>query len=65
MTDYRTLIDADIWTFIDKINACYPADIGDYAIGHRREVYDRMCRALFSGCPKVFLARTRRLMGVS
>ena len=46
MTDYRTLIDADIWTFIDKINACYPADIGDYAIGHRREVYDRMCRAL-------------------
>ena len=61
MTDYRTLIDADIWAFIDKTNTCYPSDIGDYTIGRRREVYDRMCRAFFSGYPEGVSAENKTI----
>jgi acetyl esterase len=52
MTDYRTLIDADLWAFVDKTNACYPPDIAGYTIDQRRDVYNRMCRAFFSGYPE-------------
>lgn len=51
MTDYRTLIDADVWAFIDRTNGFYPQDGGEYAIARRRDVYDHMCRAFSSGYP--------------
>ena len=61
MTDYRTLIDADVWAFIDKTSACYPTDIGDYTIGRRRDVYDRMCRAFCSGYPEGVSAENKTI----
>lgn len=51
MTDYRTLIDADIWAFIDRTNSFYPRQDGEYTIARRRAVYDGMCRAFSSGYP--------------
>ena len=31
MTDYRKLIDAETWAFIERTNAYYPPDATDYA----------------------------------
>jgi acetyl esterase len=61
MTDYRTLIDADTWAFIDRTSACYPADIADYTIARRREVYGKMCRAFFSGYPEGVSAENKTI----
>lgn len=61
MTDYRTLIDADTWAFIDKTNACYPSDIADYSIDRRRDVYNRMCRAFFNGYPEGVSAENKTI----
>lgn len=62
MPDYRTLIDADTWAFIDKTNACYPSDIADYTIDRRRDVYNRMCRAFFSGYPEGVSAENKTIV---
>lgn len=61
MTDYRTLIDADIWSFIDRTSAFYPPDAADYTIERRRDVYGRMCRAFFSGYPDGVSAETKMI----
>jgi len=52
MTDYRALIDAETWAFIDRTNSCYPPDTADGTIEQQRAVYDRMCRAFFAGYPE-------------
>lgn len=51
MTDYRALIDAETWAFIERTNSFYPADTVDYTIDQQRAVYDRMCREFHSGLP--------------
>ena len=51
MTDYRTLIDAETWAFIERTNSYYPPDTIDYTIAQQREIYDRMCREFFAGYP--------------
>lgn len=61
MTDYRTLIDADIWAFIDKTSAFYPTDVTDYTISRRRDVYGRMCRAFSSGYPEGVSAENKTI----
>jgi acetyl esterase len=51
MTDYKKLIDAETWAFIEKTNSYYPPDTIDYTVGEQRRVYDRMCREFHAGYP--------------
>jgi acetyl esterase len=51
MTDYKTLIDAETWAFIERTNSYYPPDTIDYTIAQQRRIYDRMCREFFAGYP--------------
>ena len=52
MTDYKTLIDAETWAFIERTNSYYPPDTIDYTIIQQRAIYDRMCREFFAGYPE-------------
>jgi len=61
LTDYRTLIDAETWAFIDSTNSYYPPDTIDFTIAQQREVYDRMCRAFFAGYPEGVSAETKTI----
>lgn len=61
MTDYRRTIDSEIWAFIEKTSTFYPPDGADYTIAKRREVYDRMCRAFFSGYPEGVSAENKSI----
>jgi acetyl esterase len=58
MTDYRKLIDAETWAFIERTSAWYPPETVDYTIERQREIYDRMCREFFSGYPEGVTAET-------
>lgn len=58
MTDYATLIDAETWAFIERTNSYYPPDTIDYTVAQQREIYDRMCREFFAGCPDGVSAET-------
>lgn len=58
MKDYKTLIDAETWAFIEKTNSYYPPDTIDYTITQQREIYDRMCREFFAGYPQGVTAET-------
>ena len=58
MTDYKTLIDAETWAFIEKTNSYYPPDTIDYTIEQQRAIYDRMCREFFAGYPQGVTAET-------
>lgn len=58
MTDYRKLIDAETWAFIERTDSYYPPDTIDYTIAQQREIYDRMCREFFAGYPEGITART-------
>ncbi|MBZ9818345.1 alpha/beta hydrolase [Mesorhizobium sp. CA4] len=58
MTDYKTLIDAETWAFIEKTNSYYPPDTIDYTIEEQRAVYNRMCREFFAGYPQGVTAET-------
>lgn len=51
-TDYRRLIDSEMWAFINKVNACYPTDVVDYTIAQQRAVYNDMCKVFYQGRPK-------------
>ncbi|TGQ40764.1 alpha/beta hydrolase [Mesorhizobium sp. M00.F.Ca.ET.216.01.1.1] len=58
MTDYKRLIDAETWAFIERTNSYYPPDTIDYTITRQREIYDRMCREFFAGYPDGVTAET-------
>jgi acetyl esterase len=58
MTDYRSLIDAETWAFIERTDAWYPPETVDYTIERQRDVYDRMCREFFAGYPEGVTAET-------
>ncbi|MDG4882325.1 alpha/beta hydrolase [Mesorhizobium sp. WSM4884] len=61
MTDYRKLIDAETWAFIEKTNSYYPPDTIDYTIAEQRAIYDRMCREFFAGYPHGVTAETTEI----
>ncbi|RUM97397.1 alpha/beta hydrolase [Pseudaminobacter arsenicus] len=58
MTDYRKLIDAETWAFIERTDSYYPPDTIDDTIAQQREIYDRMCREFFAGYPQGVTAKT-------
>jgi len=51
MTDYRQLIDAETWEFIERTNSWYPPETIDFTVAEQRDIYDRMCREFFAGYP--------------
>jgi acetyl esterase len=52
VTDYRTLLDAETWAFIERTNSYYPPNAVDYTIEQQRATYDRLCREFFVGYPQ-------------
>lgn len=58
MTDYRQIIDAETWAFIERTNAWYPPETTDASIDRQRDIYDRMCREFFAGYPAGVVAET-------
>lgn len=52
MPNYATLIDAETWAFIERTNTFYPPETIDFTIDQQRAVYDRLCRAFFTGYPQ-------------
>jgi acetyl esterase len=58
MTDYRTLIDAETWAFIERTNAWYPPETVEYSIAQQREIYDNMCREFLAFYPEGVTAET-------
>ncbi len=51
MPDYKTLIDAEMWAYIDKFDSLYPEDAVDLDVAGQRQVYDAMCQAFHAGMP--------------
>lgn len=64
VTDYSTLIDAETWDFIDRINSFYPPEAIDLPIEDNREIYDRMSRAFHTGHPAGVTAATTAITTV-
>ncbi len=62
--DYRTIIDAETWAFIEETTRHYPADTIEMTVTDQRAVYDRMCRAFFQGYPPSVTARTHKVAQV-
>ena len=58
MTDYKKLIDAETWAFIERTNSWYPPETANYSIARQRDIYDRMCREFFAGYPDGVTAET-------
>jgi acetyl esterase len=58
MTDYKKLIDAETWAFIERTNSWYPPETAGYTIARQRDIYDRMCREFFAGYPDGMTAET-------
>lgn len=42
---YQTLLDLELWAYIDRVNEWYPPEIVYMPIDRQRAVYDAMCRA--------------------
>jgi len=62
--DYDTLIDAQMWAYIRKVDACYPPDAVDLDIAGQRAVYNAMCKVFYQGTARDGgLLPRRRLCG--
>lgn len=59
--DYTKLLDAEVWAFIDRTNSYYPPETIDYTVAQQRELYDRLCRAFFTGYPDGVTASDSRI----
>jgi len=49
--DYRSLIDEEIWDFIERTDRWYPADAVQRTIDEQRAIYTAMCREFYNGHP--------------
>ena len=58
MADYKKLIDAETWAFIERTNAFYPPDAVDQTIEDHRRVYDAMCEGFRTPYPEGVTAET-------
>lgn len=58
MADYKKLIDAETWAFIERTNAFYPSDAVDQTIEDHRRVYDAMCEGFRTPYPEGVTAET-------
>ena len=51
MSKYRTLIDDEVWAFIEEGERYYPPDAVTLTVAQQRAVYDKMCTAFDQGRP--------------
>jgi len=49
--DYQQLIDEEVWRFIERTNASYPANAVELSIEEQRKVYTLMCQAFHQPRP--------------
>lgn len=49
--DYTTLIDAETWAYIARLDAAYPPDAVQMSIAEQRAAYDTMCRVFHAPRP--------------
>ncbi len=49
--DYRALIDAEMWAFIERVDGTYPPGVVDMTIAEQRAVYNNMCKVFYQGRP--------------
>lgn len=63
MADYKKLIDAETWAFIERTNSFYPPETVGFTIERQRQVYDRMCAAFHAGYPEGIRAHDETLAG--
>lgn len=54
---YASLIDPDLWPFIDRVDELFPADSASLPIEQQRVLYDRMCREFHAGYPEGIAVR--------
>ena len=64
-TDYQSLIDAPTWAFINRTNACYPADTVSRSVADQRNLYDAMCQSFHRGYPLGITAHDQPVAGVA
>lgn len=50
-TDYKTLIDAQMWDYIARVDACYPPGAVELSVKEQRAIYDAMCKVFYQGRP--------------
>jgi acetyl esterase len=62
--DYRKLIDAEVWAYIERVDACYPPDAVEMSIAEQRAVYDGMARRFHRGRPPGVVVADEALGGV-
>jgi acetyl esterase len=62
--DYASLIDAETWAYIRKLDACYPADVVGLDIAGQRRVYDAMCKVFYQPRPQGVGVEDRAFGGV-
>lgn len=63
--DYRTLIDAETWAFIEETGRWYPPEAAGFTIAEQRAVYDRMCKAFDRPHPPGVRAADQTIGGVN
>lgn len=62
--DYKTLIDAPTWAFINTTNATYPDDTASLTITDQRRIYDAMCDVFRQPRPATLSVQDRLIAGV-
>ena len=63
MPDYRDLIDAATWGFIQRSISFFPPDAVDHSVAAQRATYDRMCAAFRAPRPEGLEVRDQPLAG--
>lgn len=64
MADYQELIDAETWAFIERTNACYPADTVNFGVDDQRRIYNDMCATFHAKYPAGITSEDRSYGGV-
>lgn len=62
--DYRRLIDADMWAYINKLDAAYPPDAVTLSIAEQRAAYTAMCQIFHQPRPTGVAVSDCRIGGV-
>lgn len=62
--DYRRLIDAEVWAYIEKLDASYPPDAVEMSIEEQRAHYDAMCKVFHQPRPSGVAVSDRAFGGV-
>ncbi|MBX2879055.1 MAG: alpha/beta hydrolase [Granulosicoccus sp.] len=48
---YRTLLDKEVWEYIERCDRFYPPDTATRPISEQRKIYTNLCREFFAGYP--------------